>query len=245
MAVKTSQSGARMLAVLEAIAAEQPVGASALARRLDEDKSAVQRSLVTLSRAGWIAPTDERPVRWELSARLFSLAHLPHSSEDLRRRAAPALGELRDRTGETAFLAIPDLSHFIVVEVAESRQTLRTAPRIGEVIEVSGTATGRVMLANMSEERRARLLGRDPTPEESVQFEACRRRGYGISVGEVMAGSSNIAAPIIGPRGEAVAALGISAPTDRLSAEMHDSVGALLALQAQRLSQRGAVLAPA
>jgi len=234
-----------MLAVLEAIADEQPVGASALARLLDEDKSAVQRSLVTLSKAGWIAPTGERPVRWELSARLFSLAHLPHSSEDLRRRAAPALADLRDRTGETAFLAIPDLSHFIVVEVAESRQMLRTAPRIGEVIEVTGTATGRVMLANMSEERRAQLLKRAPTADEHAEFKACRTRGYGVSVGEVVAGSSNIAAPVIGPRGEAVAAIGITAPTDRLDAVKHDSFGMLLAREAQRLSQRSAISIPA
>lgn len=241
MSVKSSQSGARMLAVFEAIAGGQPVGASALARLLDEDKSAVQRSLVTLSRAGWIATTTERPVRWELSARLFSLAHLPHSSEDLRRRAAPALTDLRDRTGETAFLAIPDLSHFIVVEVAESRQLLRTAPPIGEIIEVTGTATGRVMLANMSEERRAQLLRRAPTPAESAEFEACRSRGFAVSVGEVVAGTSNIAAPVIGAKGEAVAAIGITAPTDRLEPSKHESVGVMLAQQAERLSQRSAI----
>lgn len=230
-----------MLTVLEAIAAGQPVGASALARLLDEDKSAVQRSLVTLSQAGWIVPTTEKPVRWELSARLFSLAHLPQSSEDLRRRAAPVLGELRDRTGETAFLAIPDLSHFIVVEVAESRQLLRTAPRIGEIIQVTGTATARVMLANMGEERRAQLLGRAPSAEESTEFEACRVRGFGVSIGEVLAGASNIAAPVIGPGGDAVAAIGLTAPTERLDARRQEEFGAILAGQARRLSQASAV----
>ena len=235
MSVKTSQSGSRMLAVVEMIAARQPIGASALARLMDADKSAVQRSLATLAKAGWISATGDRPLRWELSARLFSLANLPHSSEELRRRAAPALADLRESTGETAFLAIPDLSRFVVVEVLESRRLLRTAPRVGEIIQPTGTATGRVMLAHMDAQRQAALLGRPPTEAEERAFAQCRECRYGVSIGEIVEGATNIAAPVLDGKGNPVAAIALSGPSDRLPDDRIAQLGRQLAVIAQGL----------
>ena len=226
-----------MLAVLEAIAAQQPVGASALARHMGEDKSAVQRSLVTLSKAGWIVPTPDRPVRWELGARLFTLAHLPSSSEDLRRRARKSLEAIRDEIGETTFLAVPDARSFVIIDVAESPHLLRSVPRIGEVISPSHTATSKIMFAYLDEARRHSLLGREPTGEEREEFSASADRGYGLSVGEFMAGSTVIAAPIFDTRGQPNAAIAISGPSDRLPADRHDAIGHALILEASRLSR--------
>ena len=56
MAVKALRSATRVLSVLEAVASLQPVGLAAVARHLDEDKSAVQRALATLAEDGWIRP---------------------------------------------------------------------------------------------------------------------------------------------------------------------------------------------
>ncbi len=248
MSVKSSQSGARMLAVLEAIAAEQPIGVSALARRMGTDKSAIQRSIVTLAKAGWIAQTDERSARWELSAHLFTMARLPHSSEDLRRRATPALAELRERTNETAFLAIPDLQRFVVVEVAECQQLLRTVLRIGQLIPPEKSATSRAILSFLDETERTTLLGRQASRAELAQFEDVARKGYAVSVDEVQLGSTNIAAPIIGASGHAVAAITLSAPTERISADRHEALGCMVARYADQLSRspaRAGELAPA
>jgi IclR family acetate operon transcriptional repressor len=146
MAVKRSQGVARALSVLELIAARQPIGVSALARLLEEDRSAVQRVVMTLADAKWIRLAPERPVRWELSAHIFTIAHLPFSSSGLGQRARRSLEELRDRTGETTLLAIQDVRRFIVTEVAESRYMLRMSTRIGEIISPAKSATGRAVL---------------------------------------------------------------------------------------------------
>jgi DNA-binding IclR family transcriptional regulator len=226
-----------MLDVLEAIAAQQPIGMSSLARFLGEDKSAVQRSIVTLANAGWISHTSEPPVRWELGARLFAMAHLPRSSDDLRRRARPILEELRDQTGETSFLAIPDVDRFVTVEVAESRHMLRMVPRVGEIISVSQSATGRALLPYYDSARQEALLGHAPTANERAEFAANRKRGYGVSAGEIMQGATTIAAPIFDAQGQPAAAFVITGPTERLSADRHGSIGALLAAAASTLSR--------
>jgi IclR family acetate operon transcriptional repressor len=235
--VKRSQSAARVLSVLELIASRQPIGASALAKLLDEDKSAVQRALMTLADAGWIRVAPEPPTRWELTAHVFTIAHLPHSGEDLRRRARRALEALRDETGETVFLAIPDVARFVVIEVAESRHALRMALRNGEIVPVRESATGRAVLPYLSRERQAAMLGGSPATADLDAFAATRERGYGLSVGDVMQGSTNLAAPIFDSDGQPFASVGVSGPSDRITPERHAEIGARLAETARSLSR--------
>src|SRR4051812_35571529 len=91
MPVKHSQSASRVLAALELIARHQPVGLAKLAKLLGADKSAVQRAIATLANDGWIELTAQSPPRWELTARIFAVSHIGHSSNDLRQRARSAL----------------------------------------------------------------------------------------------------------------------------------------------------------
>ena len=62
-------------------------------------------------------------------------------------------------------------------------------------------------------------------------------RGYSVSVGEVMKGSTNIAAPAFEADGRATAAVLISAPTDRTTQADHVKLGALVRATALRLSR--------
>jgi IclR family acetate operon transcriptional repressor len=240
MAVKRSQSASRVLAALELIAAHQPIGVSALARLLGEDKSAVQRAVMTLFDAGWIRAAPEPPTRWELTAHMFTLANLPHSANDLRLRARRMLEALRDEIGETVFLAVPDIGRFVVIEVAESLHTLRAALRVGEIIPVRGSATARALLPYLTPERLATTLGGEaPDPADLAEFAATRARGYGLSVGGVMQGSTIVAASIFDTDGQPIAAIGITGPSDRITPDRHDKVGALASECARNLS-RGA-----
>jgi IclR family acetate operon transcriptional repressor len=212
---------------------------SALAKLLADDRSAVQRAVATLADAGWIRVAPEPPARWELTPHLFTLAHLPVSANDLRQRALSELQRLRDRTGETVFLAVPDASRFVVIESAESRYALRMTSRIGQVIQPRESATGRALLPYFDPGRQAAMLGHAPEPEELAEFAATRARGYGLSAGDVMPGATNLAAPIFDAAGAPVAALVVSGPSDRLTPERHAEIGALVARSAAKLS-RGA-----
>lgn len=237
MAVKRSQSASRVLSVLELVASRQPIGVSAIAKALDEDKSAVQRALMTLADAGWIRVAPEPPTRWELSAHIFTIAHLPHSSANLRDRARRFLDELRDKTGETAFLAIPEVNRFVVIEVAESPHVLRMASRVGQIILPRESATGRALLPYFDARRQAAMLGHAPDEADLAEFAATRARGYGLSAGDVMPGATNLAAPIFDSQAEPVAALVVSGPSERITPERHDEIGALVAQYAAALSR--------
>jgi DNA-binding IclR family transcriptional regulator len=238
MPVKRSQSATRTLSILELIASQQPITVSAIARLLNEDRSAVQRAVMTLADQGWIQTTTDPPPRWELSAHLFAIAHLPFSSNDLRERARRVLEELRDQTCETVMLAIPDVTRFIIIEVAESRHTLRMASRIGEVITPRGSATGRAVLPYLEAGRQAIMLGRPPGKAEKAEFMRTRDRGWALSVDEVMQGATNLASAVFDVHGQPMGALVISGPTERLTGDRHDKIGGLVAQAARKLSRK-------
>lgn len=237
MAVKQSQSAARAFLIFELIAAHQPIGLTALARSLGEDRSAVQRALKTLASAGWIQPSPIAPNSWELSPRMFTIAHLPHSAEDLRHRARPVLEHLRDAFGETAFLAIPDRDRFVIVELRESSHSHRAFLRVTEIAPVRGSASGRAVLPYLSLEKQQVMLGEQPTDVDLAQFAEARTRGYGISAGEIQPGATNIAAAIFDIHGEPIAALGLSGPAERITPERHATAGALVMQGARSLSR--------
>jgi DNA-binding IclR family transcriptional regulator len=236
MTVKRSRSASRVLAVLEAIARHQPIGVSTLARGLGADKSAVQRAIMTLADEGWIHPASAVPTRWQLTARILAVAHMGHSGNDLRRRARGTLEALRDESGETVLLTVPDVRGFVVIDAIESHHMLRTAPHIGMAVPVRGSATSRAMLPHMSLERQIQLLGGPPDAALLDEFAATRRRGFSVSEGEVTAGATTIAAPILEVDGQPSAAVAISAPSGRMSISNQRKIGAMLSRAARGLS---------
>ena len=242
MAVKWNQSAARVLTVLEKIAQYQPVGISELARMLDTDKSAVQRSLATLAREEWIRAAPGKPTRWEITARIHATAHAALGSHDLRHRARAALQELRDKTGESVLLNVPERGRFIVLDVLESRHYLRIVPEVGMVVGTTGSATARAILPYMRRERQIEFLGGEPNAAQLEEFATTVARGYAISVGEVVAGSTNLAAPIFEVDSQPVGAVLVSAPSDRMVPGDYRRIGLMVSETAHKLSRGSARL---
>lgn len=239
MAVKRSLSATRMLCVFEGIARAQPIGVSALARRLDADKSAVQRDLMTLADAGWIRPAPGLAGQWELSPHILTLARPPHSNESLRQRAAPVLEKLRAETGETAYLAVPDGDHFVVMAACESQHLLRMVPAVGIVIPMRGSATARAVLPYLPPSEQARLLGRAPIEEDGREFTRTRARGYAVNDEEVQPGAVALASAVLAADGSPIGTLVLSGPAERLSPARREVIGPLLRDGARQLSLDG------
>lgn len=85
-----------------------------------------------------------------------SSPNMPMGSHDLRRRARAALEALRDESGESVLLNVPDGGKFIVIDVLESRHYLRSAPPVGITVPSNGSATSRAILPFMTQEEQIR-----------------------------------------------------------------------------------------
>lgn len=243
MAVKASRTGLRALRVLEAIASHQPVGVRELARRLDEDKSAIHRAVVTLAEDGWIQPALSENVKWEVSPRILAVADKAYGGLDLKQRARGVLERLRDESGESALLIVPDAKSLIVADVAESTKILRVAPRVGNTVTTERTASGRAILAHCAQERQLDLLSREPDEELLEIYASVRSQGYASSVGETNPGSTSVAAPIIDHDGTPIGAIAIIGPSERIPANMETKY-AQMAIHGALTLSRGVAAIP-
>ena len=120
MSVKPIRSAMRVLEAIELIAEHQPIGVGELARLLGEDKSGVQRSLVSLAESGWIRALPEGPTRWELTTRVLVVASHAQAMAGIGPLIRPLMVSLRDRTQETVVCAVPDGERVVITDVVES-----------------------------------------------------------------------------------------------------------------------------
>ncbi len=234
MSVKRVQSAERVLITLEMLAQHQPIGVAALARLLDEDKSAVQRALVTLAGAGWIRPTTDAVTRWELTSRALVVASHAQQRSGAGRQVRAQLESLRAKTGETAIYAVADSGRVTIVDVVESRETVRNAPPVGMVVPPETSATSLAILAHLGDEEREALLGHRPSRALREELVEVHRRGW--SRNESQPGAVSIGAAVLDHDGRPIGAVAIAALAERLPAAEHETYGMLVAQAAQALA---------
>jgi IclR family transcriptional regulator, acetate operon repressor len=173
---------------------------------------------------------------------LFALHAARHDPWQVTARVAhPFLERLRDATGETAHLGVPQGAAVLHVAQVDSAYLLATRDwtqlQVPEHCSALGKvlyAHGRLPLPTASLERPTnRSIGDLPTLHR--ELERVRLRGHAAAVDELELGLTAVAVPVCGRGGEVVAALGVSGPTARL-ADRVTSVGRMLEEQADALS---------
>jgi len=225
MAVKASTTAVKVLAVLDAVARNQPTGVSNLARFLDEDKATVQRMLVTLAESGWIKAEGERRTKWSVTHRLRLLADVACGESDIVARARPSMEALRDASGETVSLVLNDGGRFIVVDVAESDALLRAAPRVGMEVPGPLSASSLAFLPYISLRHQAAILGYEPTAADEHAFAQVCEAGFAICESQRNGDTVSIAAAVRAPSGYPVAVIVVTAPQARLAPADRPALG--------------------
>lgn len=184
LGVLAEAEGARALAEV-AVAAELP-------------KPTAHRLLVALEVHGLVR--RDQLGAWTLGGRLVDLGRRATAGWPLADAAAPALQELRRRTGESVQLYVRDGDQRRCLASLESAHELRTIVNQGALLPLEQGSAGRV-------------LAGEPTPT-----------GWIASVGERQAGVASVSAPVE-VAGEIVAAVGVSGPIGRLGTEPGPTFG--------------------
>jgi DNA-binding IclR family transcriptional regulator len=183
-----------------------------LAARCGLSPSKTHRYLVSLARAGLVRQVDGR---YELG--LAALARI-----DVVRAASPALATVRDRTGETTFLAIWGHNGPTIVRWEESSQPVTVNVRVGSIMPLLTSATGRLFAAFLpAEQTKAMLRKETQTLSKRKGATSARRtlnefhrlqtkiRSTGLSPadGTQLASISALSAPIFDVDGRLVAVI--------------------------------------
>lgn len=183
-------------------------------------KTTVVRMIATLESLGLIA--DRRDSSYGLGSGFLRWVDLAQSlwevSPDVRR----VMAALVDECGETVNVYIRrDLSRISIAQI-EGTTTVRSVVTPGAPYSLDAGAAGKVLLGGVPESILRRLLdGR--TADERDEFErataAIRDAGYAVTHGERELGASAVAAPVLSGDGRVLAALSMSGPTSRFTAD--------------------------
>jgi len=213
------QSVSRALDLLEAFTVrEAALGVTELARKLNLHKNNVFRLLATLETRGYVEQ-DKKTERYRLAAKVYEVASVYLHHLDLRQQARAYLEALALKCGETVYVGVLDRSSVVYVDMEESEQPVRVAPRLGRRFPAGSTATGKTLLATLPREQQEALLGPAPPAPLLEQLARVAADGYAVDDEECEAGVRSVAAPIRDLTKRALGAIEVSAPAVRLSRE--------------------------
>jgi DNA-binding IclR family transcriptional regulator len=234
----------RTLRAMELLAV-QPRSAPELADALGVHVRTARRILRRLECEGYVAVTEDRRRRYRPTMRVVALAGLVVERAELTAIAVPHVTSLRDELGEGCHFSVPSHLFALCLVHAPAGTPDTPRPQLRELVPCHCTAAGKALLAWREPWRDAVLSQRLEafTDRTTVGPEALRRelartvvRGYAVEDREYEADTRGVAAPVFDDSGDAVAAIAVAAPVERLPAERYGEIGAAVTGTAAGLS---------
>jgi len=219
----------RAVSVLEVLSmSDVPLGLAEICQRMGLHKSTAHRSLMVLERSMLIERTGEN--RFRLGMKLHELGNRAVEQSDLRSRVHPFFRRLSTQVGETVHLSVLRDTSIVYLDKMEPKHRIRMACRVGITNPVYCTSMGKAMLAFQPEKSIEQVIAKirfTPfthktlrSPEALLKsLERVRRRGYAIDDEEIEVGVRCIGAPIFNEDHEPVAAVSVSGPSSRITAQ--------------------------
>jgi len=224
----TVKSLVKALNILQLLADEEPpYTLTQLSRRLHLHVSTVHRLLVNLVRQGFV---EEDPFSggYQLSYRVLRMGLRVLDRLDFRRAAHPLLRELNRHTLETVHLAVLQDGRAISIEKFDSPQPVGLDARLGGIMPLHCTGTGKTLLAYSSEElfhhvAQSPILPRMTAhtltglPQLRRELERIREQGFAVDLEEAVEGLCCVAGPVFNHSGQIVAAFSVAGPATRFA----------------------------
>jgi IclR family acetate operon transcriptional repressor len=167
----------------------------------------------------------------------------------LRNLALPYMLDLRKQYGETVNLGVLNLDKVMYAEVVPSEFALRLQETRGATVFIHASALGKAILAfsppglvkTLIEGRKLELVTQNTicdTDEFMMELKRVRAAGFAFDRGETSLLACCVAAPILGAKGIAAAAISISGPASRFNPRKDSAVIASLLQACSEISQK-------
>ena len=217
---KDVQSVFNALDILELLMREDEVDVSDIAPRLGVSESTVHRLLNAMCVRD-LAERNPDTGRYQLGVHLAELGQVASDRFPLRRAALPLLQELRQASGLSVHLTVPDGADVVFVERLKYVTGIGLTTDSGRRMPSHATSAGKALAAFDPAFAQARKAAGFPrvaprTISTAADFDRAlaevRRTGVAISVGESQCQLTSVAAPVRDFRGRAYAAISVVGP---------------------------------
>src|ERR1700751_758308 len=204
------------LDVLELLARETDgLTLNEIARLLGRTSSELFRMVNALGRRGYIGQQDDR---YSLTLTLFELAHRHKPIKSLTAAAAPLMRELVHCSLQSCHLTVYHAGRVMVVAEVDSPERWAFGLKVGAQVGLTDTASGYLLLAFQDEAGRRAMIASHQEVEGELDVPQAQllkivrnvaRKGYAQIQSRQIRGVANIAFPVRGISGNAVAVLNI------------------------------------
>ena len=238
--IKSVRAVDRAIEILQSFSVEKPsMSVVELQKKVRLSRPTLYRLLHTLTAKGLVR-ADGEPQRFALDRGVAQLAQIWFSTFSVADAAGPIIARLRDQTDETAAMYVMRDDLLTCVLEMTSPHALSIGQRLGRSASIYRGASGKAVLAFMSEASTAPLLQRLP---EGIgrkrlleDLARVREDGFAVSRGEINVGVLSIAAPFFDRTGSVVGSIGVVGPQARLNNDWVIRSTKLLAASASQLS---------
>jgi IclR family pca regulon transcriptional regulator len=219
---------AKGIAILESFDAAHPdMTLSEVARRIGLSPAAARRSLITLSRLGYVGQKDKR---FHLKPKILTLGSALYFSARIDVLLQPELRDIVEKFGDASSIGTLDGTDVIYIAHVSVQRARRAVAVVGARYPAHGTSLGRVLLAGLPDERLEHyfetvepqalttktIVDRDELRAEILKV---RGQGYSTTVDQLDYGITAIAVPIRDIDGNTIAALNSSGYTGLVTPE--------------------------
>jgi DNA-binding IclR family transcriptional regulator len=242
------QSVDRAISVLEILARRGEAGVSEVAADIGVHKSTAFRLLGALESRELVEQTQERG-KYRLGFGILRLASALPGRLDLTQQGHSICEALAAEVGETVNLAVIQAEYVVNLDQARGRSAVAAHNWVGQPTPLHATSSGKVLLAHLPKAQRAELLAaaglerytaRTITTVRGLDHELANVAddGFACCVEEYEDGLNAIAAPIRDHTNQVVAAVSVSGPAYRLSADAMPELAPRLIAAADQISLR-------
>ncbi len=243
--VQSLERGLRILDLLSEVEFDvlrqgKGIGIQQVAEELGVHKSTASRLMSTLAGAGYASPRGSR--RWGAGPALKGSADLTAQQRTFQEQSYPQLRHLVNISGECAHAAVTAYPCALVIADVETDKSLRVVGKSGRRVPLHCTSAGKVLLAFENLPVPERLAHRTEKTivevrQMSEHLEVVRRQGYAFDDEENDSGVRCLSAPVFGPGGDCVGAVGIDAPAIRFPLTRLPSLARNVVKTADAISQ--------
>lgn len=228
------KSADRALAILALVADRKSIRFQEITSELGLARSSAHGLLRTLIARGWIYH-DEEGRAYRLGLRAWQVGQQYAGHREIADLSRGPMDELALRLDETVQLARLDGIENVYIAISESSRPIRLASSVGMRLHAHATALGKVLLSQLPEQEVERRLTSVVLPsftEDTITVLAAilaelgtvRRLGYAVDKGEYLAGTQCVAVPLMSDSDGLSAALSVTAPSNRCTADWPTAV---------------------
>ncbi|MEP3247726.1 MAG: IclR family transcriptional regulator C-terminal domain-containing protein [Sneathiella sp.] len=230
------QSLTRALSILNVIAENSSgLTLTGISRALGLAPSTTHRLLTTLQEERYVQ-YDRDNSHWQIGMQAFVTGNGFLSSRDLVGVARPFMRRMMEENGETVNLAISEGDDVIYMAQVESREMMRVYSKPGNKVPLHCSGVGKAIMMLMPRTDIERIAAQkglpkltDKTLTDLVSLKAelmqSKKQGFAVDDEEHAVGLRCVASVIYDEYAEPLAALSISGPAARISAERLKELG--------------------